>query len=79
MYVLCFRLLLEEQEEESDVWPARRCTALFSLCFVQNVWGTLESETDSDDDPDFTGGVVRLGDTPAAMVNGSTIYLSDNE
>lgn len=28
-------------------------------------------------DTDFTGGVVRLGDQPAAMVNGSTIYMSD--
>lgn len=30
-----------------------------------------------DSDPDFTGGVVRLGDQPAAMVNGSAIYMSD--
>lgn len=34
-------------------------------------------EKTDDPDTDFTGGVVRLGDQPAAMVNGSTIYLSD--
>lgn len=35
------------------------------------------SGSGTDQDPNFTGGVVRLGDTPAAMVNGSMIYTSD--
>lgn len=37
----------------------------------------LGQSKDAPTDNDFTGGVVRLGDQPAAMVNGSTIYMSD--